>query len=459
MSCHRFALLATAFVFVAGFMPSPPSIACVAEAPVKNQTLRHVLPNAAELADEIERAWVRHDLRWWFPRVIDEEGGFHEGFNDDGTPVERGDRHSIFQSRMTWVAATIARRRPEHRDEFEPVIRHGLAYLRDHFIADDGGVWWGIDAAGQPLANGERHLYNTAFAIYAAAAAERALPGAGGLELGKEIFDFLEKHAHNAEHGGYFEHYARDGHAITSADDPSASANGFGPMMPHYGDLSMNAQIHLLEALSELYHIWPDERLERRLRESYDIVATKLYGEPGFLHLYLNADFTPLPDHTSFGHNIETAFLLVEAAEALGVEEDAEVWRKAAALTDTALRVGWDEEHGGLNDVGNVYEVQERRKDWWVQAESLNALLMMADYAARHGDVGDYTAQAYADHFVRQWRFIQTHLLDEENGGWYWGVNEDLERAPQPKAGPWKTSYHTSRALLNVVDRLRSAGD
>ena len=419
--------------------------------------------DAAALADEVEAAWERHDLRWWFPRVVDPAGGFFQGFDADGAGIARsngiegGERTSIYQSRMTWVAATICQRRPELRGEFEPVVRHGLAFIKENLVADDGGLWWGVDADGAPLLNGERHLYNTSFGIYAAAAAERALPGEGGLELALSLLNFLEEHGRSDAFPGYFEHYARDGHAITSADDPAAQGD-YATMMPHYGDKSMNAQIHLLEALAELHHADPGNALvERRLRESYAMVADKLYGEPGFLHLYLNADGTPLPNETSYGHNIETAFLLIEAAEALGEEEAA--WPKAAKLVDTSLRVAWDQENGGLNDAGSTYEIHERRKDWWVQAEALNAILMMAD-AARGGHGGDYSEAEYLDFFLKEWAFIDAHLLDQKDGGWFWGVDENLDvNRQQPKAGQWKTSYHTSRALLNVADRLRARAE
>ncbi len=93
-----------------------------------------------------------------------------------------------------------------------------------------------------------------------------------------------------------------------------------------------------------------------------------------------------------------------------------------------------------------------------MQAESLNAILMMAD-AARDGHGGALTEEEYLDYFQRQWRFIDDHLLDAEDGGWYRGVDERLRANSGPKADEWKTSYHTSRALLNVVDRLRARAE
>ena len=442
------ALFATATV-TAGAAAMPPKLADAFAA-------RGVDP--AALAKEIDAAWKANDLDWWFPRCVDPAGGFFEEFDDGGKPVGP-DRTCVFQSRMTWVAATICKRRPDLRERFEPVALHGLAFLRDR-LRDPahGGVYWGVDANGKPLADGERHLYNIAFAIYAAAAVEEAMPGRGGGEFGLGLFRWLDAHGHDAANGGYFEHYAADGHAIVSPSDPAAAADGqTRTILPAYGFKSMNAHIHLLEALAALHGVSDDATLAARTAEVYRIVADKFYDEPGYLHLWMRPNYTPLPDVTSYGHNIETAYLLCEAAESLGRGDDAALWRKATALVDTSMSVGWDAEHGGLDDSGSLFEVRDKTKFWWVQAESLNALLLTAEHVAESG--GD--AAPYVARFMDQWAFIRDHLLDTpaNGGGWLWGVDEEMRPLPRSKANAWKTSYHTSRALLNVVDRLSPAGE
>ena len=65
--------------------------------------------------------------------------------------------------------------------------------------------------------------------------------------------------------------------------------------------------------------------------------------------MFFNADWSRLPGNDSFGHDVETGFLLVEAAEALGIE-DGKAWMAARHLVDHALQYGWDKERGGLYD-------------------------------------------------------------------------------------------------------------
>ena len=77
--------------------------------------------------------------------------------------------------------------------------------------------------------------------------------------------------------------------------------------------------------------------------------------EPGALNLYLTRDWRAIPAHDSFGHDVETAFLLVEAAAALDVPDDPKTWQVARVLVDHALEWGWDEDSGGFYDKGESF--------------------------------------------------------------------------------------------------------
>jgi mannobiose 2-epimerase len=92
----------------------------------------------------------------------------------------------------------------------------------------------------------------------------------------KRAFAWLETHAHDPKNGGYYEQLTREGKPILS---PPGTAKtdvvGAG-----YGFKSMNSHIHLLEAFTALYEIWPDATLRRRLREVFEIVRDKIAVEP-----------------------------------------------------------------------------------------------------------------------------------------------------------------------------------
>ena len=190
---------------------------------------------------------------------------------------------------------------------------------------------------------------------------------------------------------------------------------------------------------------------QERLREVFEIVRDKVAVEPGRSNLYLTRDWRGIPGHDSFGHDVETAYLLVEAAHALGEPEDGTTWRMARRLVDHALDWGWDEENGGFYDKGESFngEAFDTDKVWWTQAEGLNALLLM------HRKYGGETDR-YARAFLKQWEFIEKHMIDPEYGGWF----EETDREGNlhgdgRKASPWKLNYHTARSLMNVSRWLR----
>ena len=59
--------------------------------------------------------------------------------------------------------------------------------------------------------------------------------------------------------------------------------------------------------------------------------------------------------------------------------DDPKTWHMARRLVDHALDWGWDGEHGGFYYKGEAFggEAFDQHKDWWTQAEGLNALLLM----------------------------------------------------------------------------------
>ena len=221
----------------------------------------------------------------------------------------------------------------------------------------------------------------------------------------------------------------------------------------YFGFKSMNSHIHLLEAIAELSRVDATPLVKQRLQEVHAIVRDRIAVEPGALNLYLTDDWQAITAHESFGHDVETAYLLVEAADALGLPDDPKTWHMARRLVDHALDWGWDGEHGGFYDKGESFngEAFAKNKVWWTQAEGLNALLLM------HKKFGGETDR-YGNAFLKQWDFIARHLLDPKHGGWFGETTRAGTLVGDGrKATQWKANYHASRALMNVARMLRQA--
>ena len=169
------------------------------------------------------------------------------------------------------------------------------------------------------------------------------------------------------------------------------------------------------------------------------------------MNLYLTRDWRPAPAHDSFGHDVETAYLLVEAAEALGMPDDAATWQVARSLVDHALDWGWDDEHGGFYDKGDVFAGRRLRHDQGLVDPGRGAQRPAADAP----EISATRPTATGEAFRKQWAFIEAHQLDPEHGGWFGEVTREGKLIGDGrKATQWKANYHTSRALMNVATML-----
>lgn len=405
-----------------------------------------------ELAAEMETT-LQHDvLDVWFPRSIDEgAGGFFSNFTRDWQRTDSEGKFSVFQGRMVWVAAQVVMHRPELKPRYEPIVEHGLKYLSDVLWDEQyGGFFWGLDEKNQITSRytDGKHLYGISFGLYGATAAYEATEDQRALLLAQKTFHWIDEHAHDAQSGGYFEWLTRDGKVVQRKDSSTVETvpvAGF-PI----GYKSMNSHIHLLESFTQLYEVWTDDTLRARLIELFEIVRDKICVEPGAMNLFFTTDWRAIPDHDSYGHDVETAFLLLEAEAALGDARDPKTERMARLLVDHALAYGWDRTHGGFYREGTTFGVAEdTRKEWWVQFEGLNALLLI------HEKYGSQTDD-YFKAFQQQWRFIKDHQVDREFGGVFDTVESDGSVKDYTKSRIWKECYHETRALLNSITRLKA---
>jgi mannobiose 2-epimerase len=406
------------------------------------------------LHDRIDRSLQNELTEKWYPRSVDKElGGFHQNFGRDWKPGRDDNRFLVYQSRLTWTAAAFARYSPAHREEYHQYARLGVAFI-DEVMRDKekGGFYFIVGPKGEvdDKIGSEKHVYGTAFALYASSVAYGVTKDERALKVARDAFHWIETHAHDKKFGGYFEAFTRNGQPIITRDDSAPIHKRSDRLGVYYGFKTMNSHIHLLEALAEFYRVEPTSLVKERLEETLLIVRDRIAIEPGALNLYLTQDWRAVPAHDSFGHDIETAYLLVEAAEVLGKGEDATTWKMARQLIDHALDWGWDEEYGGFYDKGDSFagKAYDTTKVWWTQAEGLNTLLLM------HRKYGDKTDR-YWKAFVKQWNFIEKHLIDPVHGGWYWEVDRAGKYTGDgAKSSQWKANYHTSRAMMNVAGWL-----
>jgi len=454
-------LIATLTIFAMGIAPGTQG------APQHSETQTAVAPKAItyveptranylKFADEAESLFRNDVLGVWFPRTINKEnGGFYASFTRDWKPAQSEGKFSVFQARMTWMSAEVVMRRPDLKDQFYPYMGHGVDYLRNVFWDRQyGGFYWGLDDKGQisSFYSDGKHLYGNSFCLYALAAAYQATRDPKILDFAQKSFRWMDEHAHDAKNGGYFEWLTREGKPV-SAHPETGKVELLPVALFPIGYKSMNTHIHLLESFTQLYEVWPDETLRKRLEELLAIIRDKISVEPGAMNLYLTNEWVALPDHDSYGHDVEAAYLLLETEDVLGHGHDPKTVRMAKMLVDHALAYGWDENLGGFYRAGTTHgQTEDRLKEWWVQVEGLNALLLMHDRYGQQTDV-------YFKAFQRQWQFIKENQLDPEYRGLYELVGPDGKPVSHNKGRIWKEAYHEGRAMMNVTARLHKLAE
>jgi mannobiose 2-epimerase len=432
--------------------PAPP----VAATPKPITYLAPTKANYLKFAAETDAMLRRDVLGVWFPRTVDHEhGGFYSNFARDWQPTKSQGKFSVFQGRMTWIAAQIVMRRPDLKDQYLPIVQHGVEFLSNvMWDKQYGGFFWGLDDDGQitPFYSDGKELYGISFDLYGAAAAYQATHDPKALELAQSTFRWIDQHAHDAKNGGYYEWLTREGKVVEGKPDAVTSQSvPLGAFLIGYK--SMNTHIHLLESLTQLYTVWKDDALRQRLEEMLALVRDKICVQPGVMNLFFTNDWRPIPDYDSYGHDIETAYLMLEAEDVLGHGHDPRTEQMAKQLVDHALANGWDEIYGGFCQDGITFgKPESKTKDWWVQMEGLNSLLLMHEKYGRETDV-------YFKAFQRQWQFIRDYQTDAQFHGVYAQIRPDGIPVSDNKGQIWKAAYHDGRALLNVTERLQKLAE
>jgi mannobiose 2-epimerase len=379
-----------------------------------------------------------HILPFWCGPALDhEQGGWMGWLSNDLKPDRTQPKGLIVNSRILWAFSAVHRARPEKL--FQQMADRAFDFVMNHFWdAQLGGAFWRLDDTGRVLDDSKK-IYGQAFAIYALAEYRRAFGVPVALARAIDLFGLIERHAHDPEHGGYLEVRQRD---WSEADaDARLSDKDMNEKK------SMNNHLHLLEAYTNLYRVWNDQRVEQRLRELIALFEQRIL-DPRTLHLhhFFNEQWQVRSDTYTFGHDIEATWLLCEAAEVLG---DSALLKRVQAvalrMAEVALREGIDVD-GALRYEGKNGKIIDAGKECWPQAEAvigfLNAFQLSGD-------------EKYLNASLRAWDFIENHLVDRVHGEWFWRITPEGRVDPTlPKVSEWKGPYHGSRACLETLHRL-----
>jgi len=393
-----------------------------------------------KLSTEVSEHLFGHYLPFWCGPALDREnGGWMAWLSNDLKPDRSQPKGLIVNSRILWAFSAVHRVRPEPV-YFEMAERAFDFVMNRFWDGEHGGAFWRLDDSGK-VTDDSKKIYGQAFYIYALTEFHQAFGNQAALERAKELFELIERHAHDAVFGGYLEVCNRDW-----------SAAGAGARLSEKDmseKKSMNNHLHVLEAYTNLYRVWPELRVAERLRELIEIFLTRILDpRTNHLHHFFDEQWRVRSDTYTFGHDIEASWLLCEAAEALGdlhlLTETRQVALRMAAVARTeGLAVA-----GGLYYEGKSGQVIDHGRECWPQAEALVGFLNA--YQLGGGEKHLAAAQGV-------WNYIEQNLVDRVYGEWFWRINEDGKPDTQlPKVSEWKGPYHGTRACLETLRRLNT---
>jgi len=287
------------------------------------------------------------------------------------------------------------------------------------------------------MKDGKKQIYAQAFAIYGLTEYYRITNDKTCLDKAIDLFRLIEKYSFDDKLEGYFEAFSREWGAI---DDLRLIAKDVNEKK------TMNTHLHVLEAYTNLYRIWKDDVLKKQLYRLIKVFTDKIVNNRTFnLKMFFDEEWNDKTDLVSYGHNIESSWLIYEAALVLG---DKTIIKK---VKKNCLRIAEASKVGIMADGSMIYEKFfesghiDYARHWWVQAETVVGFLNAFSLSGK---------EEYLNLSLAAWRFISDHLVDRKNGEWFWSVDKNLRpNLKEDKSGLWKCPYHNSRMCLEIIER------
>lgn len=377
-------------------------------------------------------------LAYWLQYTPDEEnGGFYGKIDHENKVYADAPKGSVLHARILW--AFSAAHNLETNADYLLQAQRAYQYIIQNFIdQENGGVYWTVTYKGEPL-DTKKQVYANAFTIYALSEYHIASGNAQAKELAVSLYHILVEKSYDKQLTGYLEAFTREWQPIADLRLSAKDANE---------KKTMNTHLHVLEAYGNLYRIWPEAALKQQITDLlYNFLDHVIDLETGHLSLFFDQEWNRKSDTISYGHDIEAAWLLLEAAEIIDDEILARQLKLVAVKMADATLEGIDEDFG----LWYEYEPKEnhliREKHWWVQSEA------MVGFFNAWQITGD---ERYLSFSINNWNFVKERILDKQRGEWVWGIDADGRLMPaQDKVGVWKCPYHNSRACIEIIKRIR----
>src|ERR1035437_257625 len=258
------------------------------------------------------RAELASILNYWISNTKDQEnGGFVGEISSENIVMPNATKGVVLNTRILWTFSAAYRFDPQPK--YLEMAQRAYDYIVKYFWDNEsGGVYWELDAKGDPI-NTRKQIYAQGFALYGFSEFYRATQNVESLEYAKKTFALIEKYSFDSVHNGYIEALSKDWQPLNDMRLSKKDENT---------PKSMNTHLRIIEPYTNLYRVWKDETLGKKIEGLIEVFLTHIIDSEGcHLKLFFEMNWDVLPSAISYGHDIEGTWLLVEAAEVYGNKE------------------------------------------------------------------------------------------------------------------------------------------
>jgi mannobiose 2-epimerase len=394
------------------------------------------MQNLIIFRQEIFNELLNDILPFWMEKMRDDDfGGFYGRMDGKNNVIKDSPKGGILNARILWTFSSVYLNIKDEKSL--SFANRAKDYFYKYFFDDNyGGTYWMLDAKGNPV-DSKKQIYSQAFSIYALVEYYRATSDKSALDKAVELFGLIEKFSFDENKNGYFEAFSQDWKLLDDLRLSDKDANE---------KKTMNTHLHILEAYTNLYGVYKNQKLAEKLDNLIYLFLDKIINkETHHLDLFFDEDWNCKSTVVSYGHDIEASWLLYEAAEVLGNKVlTTNVKHESLRIAKAALE-GINSNGGLINEMDYLNGHVDKKSDWWPQAE---AIVGFVNAWQLNGDKY-YLQKAYD-----VWKYIKANIIDNDQGEWYWSVDEFRNKDfKNDKAGFWKCPYHNSRMCLEVIKR------
>ncbi len=370
-------------------------------------------------------------LHYWSTHTVDYVfGGFAGAMNDADQPDEKAPKSAMLNCSLLWSysAAYNLNRNIQHLQLAERAFK----YVRNHFVDKKlGGIYWTVDYLGDPLDHSKR-VAALAMAISALSEYVRASEDNEPKVLALKLYNDLIKHFYNDRYGGYAEAFSNDWKNEEDLEKLSDVVN----------ERTTRGQLNVLQAFANLYRIWPDADLKKRLTDLLWQLGEHMI-DPVTGHLYesMYEDWTPKSSAISPLLDLEASWLLLNATEIIQDYASLEAAKKQSLLLAS---VAIEELHSA--------EVESSREEEQSSEKMEHSLEL-------DGLIGLYNAyqltdnEAYLQQVFTYWPRLKERT-NQNNTQSFKGATGQQESASAKRSNKMISQVHTVKVCIEIIRRM-----